>query len=274
MSNFPGAIDTNTELPSDIGDDTPSTAPNHATLHNTVSEAIIALEEKVGTGASTPAVTGQALVSQGSGGSSYQTLPVIGGGTGATSQANARINLGLVVGTDVEAHSTDLDIIAGLTPSNDDVLQRKSSAWTNRSMSQLAADLKVEIGKLLFPVGSYYMNETDSTNPATLLGFGTWTAVTGRIPVGKAASGTFSTAGATGGSETNTHNHYQTNSFDGGGAYMTVSGQSPRSRVITVNRLNWGGSIATTSAREDSTYDETIAILPPYVVVYMWKRTA
>lgn len=35
----------------------------------------------------------------------------------------------------------DLTAISGLTPSNDDVLQRKSGAWTNRSMAQLKADM-------------------------------------------------------------------------------------------------------------------------------------
>lgn len=35
----------------------------------------------------------------------------------------------------------DLTAIAELTPSNDDIIQRKAGAWTNRSMSQLATDL-------------------------------------------------------------------------------------------------------------------------------------
>jgi hypothetical protein len=37
----------------------------------------------------------------------------------------------------------DLTAIAGLSPSNDDVIQRKSGAWTNRTMAQLASDLGV-----------------------------------------------------------------------------------------------------------------------------------
>lgn len=35
----------------------------------------------------------------------------------------------------------DLTAIAGLSPSNDDVLQRKASAWTNRTITQLKTDL-------------------------------------------------------------------------------------------------------------------------------------
>lgn len=41
---------------------------------------------------------------------------------------------------------TDLTVIAGLTPSNNDVLQRKSGAWTNRTLSQYWTDLMADPG--------------------------------------------------------------------------------------------------------------------------------
>lgn len=43
----------------------------------------------------------------------------------------------------------DLTAIAGISPSNDDVIQRKSGAWTNRSMAQVKSDLslaKADVG--------------------------------------------------------------------------------------------------------------------------------
>lgn len=54
----------------------------------------------------------------------------------------------------------------------------------------------------LYPVGSIYMNATNSTNPGTLLGFGTWVAFgAGRVPVGFDASNSmFDSAEETGGS--------------------------------------------------------------------------
>ena len=41
---------------------------------------------------------------------------------------------------------SDLTAIAGLSPSNDDVIQRKAGAWTNRTLAQLAADLAATSG--------------------------------------------------------------------------------------------------------------------------------
>lgn len=44
---------------------------------------------------------------------------------------------------DIGAQPADSDLtdIAALTPSNDDVLQRKAGAWTNRTLAQLSTDL-------------------------------------------------------------------------------------------------------------------------------------
>ena len=52
-------------------------------------------------------------------------------------------DLGLVIGTNVQAWDTDLDAIAALAASNDDIIQRKSGVWANRSIAQLKADLSL-----------------------------------------------------------------------------------------------------------------------------------
>src|SRR4051812_38550064 len=47
------------------------------------------------------------------------------------------------------ATDPNLTTIAGLTPSNDDVLQRKAGAWANRTPAQVKADLlltKADVG--------------------------------------------------------------------------------------------------------------------------------
>ena len=58
----------------------------------------------------------------------------------------------------------------------------------------------------VYPVGSIYINASVSTNPGTLLGFGTWTAFgAGRVPVGiNASDSDFNEAEETGGSKTHT----------------------------------------------------------------------
>jgi hypothetical protein len=56
------------------------------------------------------------------------------------------------------------------------------SAGNNTTAIATTAFVQAAIA-LLYPVGSIYTNATVSTNPATLLGFGTWTAFgAGRVP--------------------------------------------------------------------------------------------
>lgn len=58
----------------------------------------------------------------------------------------------------------DLQAIEVLTPSNDDIIQRKSGAWTNRTMAQLAADLA---GKETVYVPASAMIPATTSGPAS-----------------------------------------------------------------------------------------------------------
>lgn len=79
----------------------------------------------------------------------------------------------------------------------------------------------------IYPVGSVYINATSSSNPSTLLGFGTWTAFgAGRVMVGLDGSDAdFDTAEETGGAKTVT----STGSISGtvGGTSLTEA-QMPK----------------------------------------------
>lgn len=68
-------------------------------------------------------------------------VAVVDGGTGASTASGARTNLGLVIGTDVQAWDADLDTIAGLTPTTDNFIQSKAGAWASRTVAQVKTDL-------------------------------------------------------------------------------------------------------------------------------------
>jgi hypothetical protein len=56
--------------------------------------------------------------------------------------ADARV--GAAVGSTVQGYDADTAAIAALTPSNDDIIQRKGGVWTNRTIAQLKTDLALQ----------------------------------------------------------------------------------------------------------------------------------
>jgi len=141
--------------------------------------------------------------------------------------------------------------------------------------------------QLLYPVGTIYTNATSSTNPATSLGFGTWTAFgAGRVMVGfNSSNALFDTAEETGGSAdaiTVSHTHTATTtSTDAGHTHSALSGGI----LVGGGGLGYGstsgGSTGTGNASITSTTtvastgsSGTNANYQPYITVYMWKRTA
>lgn len=143
-------------------------------------------------------------------------------------------------------------------------------------MTQIGlTQLKAALLESLYPVGSVYINATVATNPGTLMGFGTWTAFgEGRVPVGKAAAGTFATGGATGGAETHTLTTSEMPSHThgiGGTNYGAVGGAGSN-YIGTTDSTTWRGPIA--DAARPTGGGTAHNNLQPYVVVYMWRRTA
>jgi hypothetical protein len=189
-----------------------------------------------------------------------------------------------------------------------------AAANANTANTNAWAAVNVTVQQVLavvYPVGSIYTNATDGTNPATLLGFGTWTAFgAGRVPVGFNSSDTlFDTAEKTGGSKdsivvshthtasTNTagsHQHYVAAGTYGGASSGSLEANPNltlktgdglggnqnqyilQSTSITANQgltsSNGAHSHSVTVSTEGSSGTNTN--LPPYITVYMWKRTA
>jgi len=145
----------------------------------------------------------------------------------------------------------------------------------------------------LFPVGAIY-TAVVSTNPGTLLGFGTWTAFgAGRVLVGFNASNTlFDTAEETGGSADAivvSHTHTASTGSSGththplNGGTTGVQGESGAgfgygasndNTAVRVTATDAGGNHTHTVTVDSTGSSGTNANYPPYITVYMWKRTA
>ena len=138
-------------------------------------------------------------------------------------------------------------------PSQSDVLQLGDLAWLTAQGA--------------YPVGAIYLSVTD-TNPAALFG-GTWERIGGRFLLG--ADSTYA-AGSTGGEashkltvdEMPRHNHTLDNYNTAAGnttAYMTVQAQA---------KVGYNGNVQTLNTGGDGLHNN----LPPYLVVFMWKRVS
>ena len=143
----------------------------------------------------------------------------------------------------------------------------------------------------VYPVGSIYINATSSTNPATLLGFGTWVAFgAGRVMVGlDSGNSLFDTAEETGGSAdaivvSHTHTATVTDSGhrhlsptgDEFGAYGNNGVSSAGPSGLRYDGRGYTSTETTGISVSNSTTGSsgTNANLQPYIVVRMWKRTA
>jgi len=73
-------------------------------------------------------------------------LAVADGGTGASNASGARTNLGLAIGTDVQAYDPQLADIAGLTPTNDGVIIGDGTNFVVETGNTLRTSLGLAIG--------------------------------------------------------------------------------------------------------------------------------
>jgi hypothetical protein len=206
------------------------------------------------------------------------TLPVANGGTGTTTSTGT--------GSTVLSDSPTL---SG-TPT-------APTAAAGTLTGQIANTAFVQnTVRALYPIGSIYINATNSTNPGTLLGFGTWTAFgAGRVPVGfDSGNALFDTAEETGGSAdaiTVSHTHtatvtdpghihaddYVIASLSGGvyGADFHVNGPFTWPNGASTTANNTSSATTGISVSNSTTGSSgTNANYQPYITVYMWKRTA
>ena len=125
----------------------------------------------------------------------------------------------------------------------------------------------------IYPVGSIYINAAVTTNPATLLGFGTWVAFgTGRMMVGYDASDTdFDALQETGGAKT----HTLTTSELPSHTHNNPAGISPAPNANDLDITGGNGATVASNVVTDATGGGSAHNnVQPYIVVKMWRRTA
>lgn len=139
---------------------------------------------------------------------------------------------------------------------------------SNISASELASKLKIEMGKLMYPIGSIYMS-IENTNPGSLFG-GTWIAWgSGRVPVGvNTGDADFETVEKTGGEKTHelTIAEMPSHTHNTDGTFWALNGQG-NSEFASGTAGSKGVTLQATGGNEAHNN------LQPYITCYMFKRT-
>lgn len=173
------------------------------------------------------------------------------------------------VQTAVVALETKIGIDSSLVATSLDYLVKSGSSTDPGHLHPVA---KISgLIDLIYPVGSIYTSIV-STNPNTLFGTGTWAAFgAGKVLVGLNGADTdFDTAEETGGVKTVTLTAAQsglpshTHGLAGGTGAATYASSAVPGDTSIANTTATGGTAAS----------EAHSNLQPYIVVYMWKRTA
>jgi hypothetical protein len=122
------------------------------------------------------------------------------------------------------------------------------------------------------PVGSIYINASASTNPATLLGYGTWVAFgSGRVLVGHdSGDADFNTAEKVGGAKTHTLTINELPKIWADGNVVGVRPGNAGFNTGSGSGFEAGSSAVTLTNGGDEAHNN----LQPYITVHMWKRVA
>ena len=109
------------------------------------------------------------------------TLAVANGGTGATSAADARTNLGLVIGTDVQAYDAQLADIAGMTPTDGNIIVGNGTNFVLESGATARTSLGLGTGDAVTFAGvtstaNISLGSTNGTDGYHLVGLNTPTS--------------------------------------------------------------------------------------------------
>ena len=189
------------------------------------------------------------------------------------------------------------DALNGKVPTTRKVNNKALSTDITLSAGDLGAITKSNLLDFVYPIGSIYMS-VNSTSPQSFLG-GTWERIQDRFLL---SAGSAYSAGTTGGEATHTltvdempiHTHIQNehthsqmvHSHGIGTGCINVNAKwesSARGMPVFANDYTSnkkytdysnGTNVATTATNQDTGGGQAHNNMPPYLAVYMWKRTA
>lgn len=187
----------------------------------------------------------------------------------------ATLNSANISSADIDGGSIDGTTIGSTTASTVAATTVTASGNVNTTGGELQIN-GTNVLEKVYPVGSIYINASVSTNPATLLGFGTWIAFgAGKVMVGIDSSDTdFDAAEETGGAKSQTETI--TTPITGYGTSGTSPGTISSGKMLVGSGSQELGETLESirAAGSSQTQSITIDTVQPYIVVYMWKRTA
>lgn len=293
MSNYPGAIDefrTTQNLPGILYDETDTTTV-YAEDSNNATSAIVAIETELGTNPSGASATVAGRLD-----GIDTTLSGKENSLGYTAENAANKSTSLSLGTSntlypsqgavksyVDTGLSGKQNSLGFTAENVANKSTSTSLGTSNTLypSQNAVKSYIDAAVLaakqaLYPVGSIWTSTSVSTNPATVLGFGTWTAFAPeRVLAGYGPNPPYDVAGAEFGANTHTltvnqipaHSHYtQIRYMSGRAGNLTF----PWLVTYDASSSVWSG----VGQSDDTGGGQAHNIVQPTKVVYMWERTA
>ena len=206
-------------------------------------------------------------------------------------------NLGWIKILDVENFKAYAEKNKILTGNNFFKFADAQGALTTTNFKDKISSLKPALLDAIYPIGSIYIS-ISSTNPASLFG-GTWEQLKDRFLVG--AGNSYSAGEAKGSSSTTltvenlpSHNHGNVQAAfyardgvnentdiyaqkEGGNVTITESASgAPEwgNGISTGTRKHYLTEIAINAPTENTGSGTSFSNLPPYLAVYMWKRTA
>lgn len=153
--------------------------------------------------------------------------------------------------------------------------ENADGSFTERHIAKTPTELNSASGgdaSAAWPVGSVFTSVV-STSPATLLGFGTWSAIAaGRVLVGlDSEDADFDTVEEAGGAKT-----VQASAQTFAGNVNTTSAANTGATKIgsTTSTATLKAHMHTLTPTGTNTPGAATSVVQPYFVVYFWKRTA